>query len=83
MKANPDKYQRKICNETVTNSKYKKLLEFKIHHELNFSEHVSPFCNKAGEKLNALSRIIASYMTFDQRRLIFSSFITSHSMDVS
>ena len=33
---------------------------------------------KAGQKLNALSRI-ASCMTFDQRRLILKSFITSDS----
>ena len=34
---------------------------------------------KAGQKLNALSRI-ASCMTFDQRRLILKSFITSDSL---
>ena len=34
-------------------------------------------CKKASQKLNALSRI-ASCMTFDQRRLILNSFITSH-----
>ena len=33
---------------------------------------------KAGQKLNALSRI-ASCMTFDQRRIILNSFITSDS----
>ena len=51
MKANPDKYhvlinntkksfQIKIGNETVSNSKYEKLLGVKIDHELNFNEHV-------------------------------------------
>ena len=34
---------------------------------------------EAGQKLNALSRI-ASCMTFDQRRLILKSFITSDSL---
>ena len=88
MKANPDKYhllinntkesfQIKIGNETVSNSKYEKLLEVKIDHELNFNEHVSSLCKKASQKLNALSRI-ASFMTFNQRRLILNSFITSH-----
>ena len=66
-----------IGNETVNNSKYEKLLGVEIDHELNFSEHVSPLCKKASQKLNALSRI-ASCMTFDQRRLILNSFITSH-----
>ena len=88
MKANPDKYhllinntkksfQIKIGNKTVSNSKYEKLLGVKVDHELNFSEHVSSLCKKASQKVNALSRI-ASYMTFDQRRLILNSFITSH-----
>ena len=88
MKANPNKYhllinitkesfQIKIGNETVSNSKYEKLLGVKVDHELNFNEHVSSLCKKASQKLNALSRI-ASCMTFDQRRLILNSFITSH-----
>ena len=88
MKANPDKYhllinstkksfQIKIDNETVSNSKYEKLLGVKVDHELNFNEHVSSLCKRASQKLNALSRI-ASCMTFDQRRLILNSFITSH-----
>ena len=88
MKANPDKYhllinntkesfQIKIGNETVSNSKYEKLLGVKVDHELNFNEHVSSLCKKASQKLNALSRI-ASCMTFHQRRLILNFFITSH-----
>ena len=87
-KANPDKYhllinntkesfQIKIGNETVSNSKYEKMLGVKKDHELNFNEHVSSLCKKASQKLNVLSRI-ASSMTFDQRRLVLNSFITSH-----
>ena len=41
------------------------------------NEHVSLLCKKASRKLNALSWI-APCMTFDQRRLILNSFITSH-----
>ena len=88
MKTNSDKYhllinntkesfQIKIGNETVGNSKYEKLLGVKVDHELSFNEHVSSLCKKTSQKLNALSRI-ASCMTFDQRRLILNSFITSH-----
>ena len=87
MKVNADKhhllinktkgiFQIKIGNETVS-SKYEKLLEAEVDHELIFNEHVSSLCKKASQKLNALSRI-ASCMTFDQRRLILNSFITSH-----
>ena len=56
---------------------FEKLLGVKVDHELNFNKHVSSLCKKASQKVNALSRI-ASYMTFDQRRLILNSFITSH-----
>ena len=87
MKANPDKYhllinntkesfQIKIGNKTVSNSKYEKLLGVKVDHELIFNEHVS-LCKEAIQKLHALSQI-ASCTTFDQRRLILNSFITSH-----
>ena len=88
MKVNHDKYhllinntkesfQINIGNETVSNSQYEELLGVKIDHELNFNEHVSSLCKKASQKLNTLSRI-ASCMTFDQRRLILNSFITSY-----
>ena len=87
MKANADKhhllinktkgiFQIKIGNETVS-GKYEKLLEAEVDHELIFNEHVSSLCKKASQKLNALSQIV-SCMTFDQRRLILNSFITSH-----
>ena len=88
MKTNPDQhhllinnkkesFQIKIGNKTVSNSKYEKLLGVKVDNELNFNEHISSLCKKANQKLNVLSRI-ASCMTFDQRRLILNSFITSH-----
>ena len=87
MKVNPDthhllinnikeSFQIKIGNKTVSNSKYKKLLGVKVDHELIFNEHVS-LCKEAIQKLHALSQI-ASCTTFDQRRLILKSFITSH-----
>ena len=52
---NKESFQIKIDNETVTKSKYEKLLGFKIDHELNFNEHVSLLCRTASQKLNALS----------------------------
>ena len=52
MKTNPDKYhllinntkecfQKKIVYETVSSSKYEKLLGVKADHKLNFNEHAS------------------------------------------
>ena len=88
MKANRGKYhllisntkesfQTKIGTETVSNSKYEKLLGVKVDHEINFNEHVPSLCKKASQKLSALSRI-ASCMTVDQIRLVLNSSITSH-----
>ena len=65
-----ESFQIKIGNETVSNSKYEKLLGVKVDHELNSNEHVLSLCRKASQKLNALSH--------DQRRLTLNSFITSH-----
>ena len=64
MKENRDKYrllinnakksfQIKIGNETVSNSKYERLLGVKVYHELNFIEHISSLCKKVSQKLNA------------------------------
>ena len=72
-----ESFQIKIGNETLSNNKYEKLLAVKVDHELTFSKNVSSLCNKASQKLNALSRIV-SCMAFDQRRLILNSFIISH-----
>ena len=82
MKANPDKchllinntkesFQIKIGNETVSNSKYEKLLVAKVDHGLNVNEHVSSLCKKPSQKLNTPSPV-ASCMTLDQRRLTLS-----------
>ena len=31
----------KVCNETITNGKYEKLLGIKVDHNLNFNEYVT------------------------------------------
>ena len=44
--------------------------------KLSFDQHVSSLCIKAGQKLNALSRI-AFFMNDEQRKLIMNAFISS------
>ena len=71
MKANPDKshlilshpVEREtfIYGEKIENSNCEKLLGILIDHKLNFQEHVSLLCNKASQKISALSRI-SSFM---------------------
>ena len=87
MKVNPDKFHLllsntkelkiNICNESISNSFKEKLLGVTIDNKLRFEEHVEDLCKRASQKVNALSRL-ASYMNFDQRKLILNSFITSH-----
>ena len=96
MNASPDKYyllinntkesfQIKIGNETVSNTKWEKLLGAKVDHELNFSNYISSLCKKTNQTHLALSRI-APCMTkkiylelFHNIRFFFLSYI----MDVS
>ena len=75
----------KVCNETITNGKYEKLLGIKIDHNLNFNEHVI-LGKKRAKKLHTLSRIAFPW-TFNQGRLIMNSFhilffILFNSLDV-
>ena len=87
MKANPGKYylflsgsdssKITIGNKTISSSKCGKLLGIKIDHNLNFKEYIKYLCNKASQKINALSRF-ASSMNFEQRRLIMNSFVICH-----
>ena len=87
LKANPDKfhlilsepsteYSIQIENFIIRNSKSKKLLGITIDNKLTFDEHVSSLCDKASQKLHALSRV-ARYMNIKQRQIIMKSFINS------
>ena len=90
-KKNPKKQRKQtnslltVCNETITNGKYEKLLGIKIDHNLNFNEHVT-LGKKRAKKLHTLSRIAFPW-TFNQGRLIMNSFnisffILFNSLDV-
>jgi hypothetical protein len=87
MKANPEKYclivskqsnlEVTVSNLTIQTFENVKLLGININNKLSFEEHVNSLCKYASRKVNALSRI-ASYMSFNQRKLILSAFITSN-----
>ena len=86
MKANPDKCHF-LCNsnsevsltmetQKIKNSKFEKLLRIKLDSKLNFNSHIHDICQKAGQKLNAISRI-TPYMDFAKRRLLVNAFFYS------
>ena len=86
MKANPDKCHF-LCNsnnevsltietQKIKNSKFEKLLGIKLDSKLNFNSHIHDICQKAGQKLNAISRV-TPYMDFAKRRLLVNAFFYS------
>ena len=76
MKANPEKCHF-LCNsnsevsltietQKIKNSKFEKLLDIKLDSKLNFNSHIHDICQKAGQKLNAISRV-TPYMDFTRK----------------
>ena len=60
----------------LASSSYEKLLGILIDRDLSFDKHIKSICRKAGQKLNALTRI-SNYPTHDQKRLLLNSIIKS------
>ena len=60
----------------LASSGYEKLLGILIDSDLSYDKHIKSLCRKAGQKLNALARII-NYVTYDQKRLLLNSIIKS------
>ena len=86
MKANPDKCHF-LCNsnsevsltietQKIKSSKFEKLLGIKLDSKLIFNSHIHDICQKAGQRLNAISRI-TPYMNFAKTRLLVNSFFFS------
>ena len=63
-------------NEKNWESNKQKLLCLDIDRNLNFNEHVSSLCRKAGNKLSALARL-SNFMSFKQRCILLKTFIES------
>ena len=65
-----------VENNQITNNKSEKLLRIKIDHKLTFNAHIDEICKKAGQKMNALSRVIP-YMNITKRRSFLNTFFMS------
>ena len=65
-----------IGNEKIWESNKQKFLGLDIDRNLNFNEHVSSLCRKAGNKLSVLARL-SNFMSFKQRRILLKTFIES------
>ena len=86
-KANPDKFHLllsdndeehyiKVENYSIQNSKSEKMLGIILDNGLTFNSHVSKICDKASQKLHALSRV-SSFMNFTKRKVLMLAFINS------
>ena len=79
MKANPDKCQLLVTSNALTfvningfqiiNSTEKKLLGIKLDSKLSFESHVSSLCERASQKLYALTRTANYLSLFKQKAL--------------
>ena len=66
----------KIGDELIRGSAEEKLLGVTIDKNLNFNSHLSSLCNKVGQKVTVLSRIVKVF-SFHQRRIILKTSIES------
>ena len=65
-----------IKESAVESSNSEKLLGVTIDSKLSFDDHITILCCKTSQKLHALSRV-ASYMSFDKKRILLKTCITS------
>ena len=68
-----DKVSICVDNYNIKCRKCEKLLGIKIDNKLNFNTHVDEICKKAGQKLNALSRV-SPYMDLSKRCILLNAF---------
>ena len=89
LKANPVKFQTMLIsshgcdidglminvqNTTISCTEIMKVLGVKIDNKLNFAEHISDVCIKAGRQLNILERLKRA-LDYKSRMVIYKSFI--------
>ena len=60
----------------IWESEEEKLLGLNIDRSLKFNSHISNICNKAGQKLTAITRI-AKFLSLEKRRILIKSFFES------
>ena len=68
-----------VCgDEILKNTKQEKVLGVTLDNKINFSTYLLNITKDANKKFYALTRV-QKYMTTDQKKLIFSSFIKTQS----
>ena len=67
-----------VSNNTIMSEELVKFLGIDIDNRLNFDNHISQLCKRAGKRLHALTRDF-QYMDISQCKLIANTFIMSQS----
>ena len=65
-----------INDVVLTSNVEEKLLGITIDSEVKFEKHIISICNKASQKIHAMTRI-GSYMLLNKRRLLMKTFVKS------
>ena len=66
-----------VQNTTISSTERMKVFGVKIDNKLNFTEHISDVCIKAGRQLNILQRL-KRVLDYKSRMVIYKSFIMSN-----
>ena len=74
-----NKFQLNINDSIISSEDSVTLLGIEIDSKLNFKNHVSKICRKAGRQLNAISRI-QNYLGEKEKKLIVNTFVYSNFM---
>ena len=66
----------KVGDYAIDNSDCEKVLGLKIDVNLNFNDHISDLCKKAGRKISALATV-TPFMGLSKRELLMNAFFAS------
>ena len=69
-----NKHEMYIDNRKITSENSVKLLGIEINNQLNFANHVSTICKKAGSQLNAIGRL-RKYIGFPEKKALTEAFV--------
>ena len=69
-----NKHEMYIENKKITSEHSVKLLGIEIDNQLNFDNHVSTLCKKAGSQLNTIGRL-RKYIGFLEKEALIEAFV--------
>ena len=72
-----NRHEMYIDNKKITSEHSVKLLGIEIDNQLNFDNHVSTLCKKAGSQLNAIGRL-RKYIGFPGKKALIEAFVFSN-----